>query len=37
MFVTAMVASLLGFMLFVLFGVLYRSVVGRWYDEPTVR
>jgi len=37
MFVTAMAASLLGFMLFALFGVLYRSVVGRWYDEPTLR
>lgn len=34
MFITAMAASLLGFMLFAVFGLLTRWVVGRWYDEP---
>jgi NitT/TauT family transport system permease protein len=37
MFITAMAASLLGFMLFATFGLLTRWVVGRWYDEPTSR
>jgi NitT/TauT family transport system permease protein len=37
MFITAMAASLLGFMLFGTFALLTKWVVGRWYDEPTAR
>ena len=37
MFITAMAASLLGFMLFALFGLLTRWVIGRWYDESPAR
>lgn len=36
MFITAMAASLLGFMLFACFGLLTRWVIAPWYDEsPT--
>lgn len=37
MFITAMAASLLGFMLFATFALLTSWVVGRWYDEPSSR
>jgi NitT/TauT family transport system permease protein len=37
MFITAMAASLLGFMLFALFGLLTTWVIGRWYDESPAR
>lgn len=37
MFLTAMAASLLGFMLFATFALLTKWVVGRWYDESPTR
>jgi len=36
MFITSICAALLGLALFIIFGVIYRSAVGRWYEDTTI-